>query len=178
MYTLKRHVFLIGFMGSGKSTRGKRMAKMLGVEFIDLDDIFVEENGMSIQAFFKEYGEEEFRKKEKEILQKQHLVTPSVIATGGGTPCYADNMKWMIDNGITIYLKLPNKLLAQRLFDSKHHKRPLVDGKPLEEILRIVDEKMNTRSAYYEQAHFHTNSLEHNEDSLIDYLFAADVIKE
>lgn len=137
---LKKHVFLIGFMGVGKTTNGKKLAQALNRNFIDLDDLFVEQAGMSISDYFKVYGEENFRIKEREILQNLSIPEPAIIATGGGAPCFFDNMEWMNEHGITIYLQIPAAALAKRLAASKRHKRPLIQDMSEEEILNFINE--------------------------------------
>ncbi len=157
-----RPVFLIGFMGSGKTTNGKKIARHMNRAFIDLDDVFEEQTQLRIADYFTAFGEAAFRNKERELLL-QHDEIPAVIATGGGAPCFFDNMEWMLSKGLTVYLKAPAHLLANRLANSKHQKRPLVNGKSVEEILALVEERMPERQPFYEQAHLH---IELPEDDL------------
>lgn len=97
-------IFLIGFMGCGKSTLGKKLATKLGYDFIDLDYQLEKQMGTSIGNYFAANGEEAFRKLESKTLKEFDYPINGVIATGGGTPCYFDNMDWMNSNGITIYM--------------------------------------------------------------------------
>lgn len=167
---LKKHVFLVGFMGVGKTTNGKKLARALNSPFIDLDELFVEQAGMSITAYFKEYGEEAFRLKEREILQHLSISEPAVIATGGGAPCFFDNMEWMNSHGITVYLQMPTGALARRLADSKKNKRPLIQHLNEEELVRFIEEKMQHRHPFYMQAHCHVDVLDFDIDALIKNL--------
>src|SRR5476651_2201785 len=88
-------IFLIGYMGSGKTTLGRRLAARLGYEFIDLDQVFEEKEGITIAQYFTYYGEDAFRKEESAILKQTHYPEKAVISTGGGLPCFFDNMDWM-----------------------------------------------------------------------------------
>jgi len=97
-------VFLIGFMGSGKTTWGKKLSNALQVPFIDMDHVIVEKIGMSIPEYFQQHGEEAFRKVEQTVMKEQEG-RAGIISTGGGTPCYFDNMDWLLANGTVLYLK-------------------------------------------------------------------------
>ncbi|WP_134088336.1 shikimate kinase [Olivibacter sp. XZL3] len=167
---LKKHVFLVGFMGVGKTTNGKKLARALNRPFVDLDELFVEQVGLSITAYFKEHSEEAFRFKEREILQNLAISEPAVIATGGGAPCFFDNMEWMNSHGITIYLQMPTGALAKRLADSKKNKRPLIQHLNEEELVGFIEERMQHRHPFYMQAHHHVNVLDLNIDALIKNL--------
>lgn len=156
---LKKHIFLVGFMGVGKTTNGKKLAQALKSNFVDLDELFVEREGSSITAYFQAHGEDNFRLKEREIIQQLTTIEPAVIATGGGAPCFFDNMEWMNKHGITIYLQIPTTALAQRLAESKRHKRPLIQHLNEKEILDFINEKMLHRHPFYAKAHYHVNVL-------------------
>jgi shikimate kinase len=108
-------IFLIGFMGCGKTTLGRKLASRLDYEFIDLDDIFEEKVGMTITEYFSAFGEDAFRKLESEVLKQTKYPENAVVSTGGGLPCFFDNMDWMNAHGKTIYIKLSPKTLANRL---------------------------------------------------------------
>ena len=120
-------------MGSGKSTLGKHLAKHLNYKFIDLDAFFVSTQKIKIHEFFAKYGEDAFRKTEYELLRKIDLKNNLIVATGGGTPCFSDNMDYMRKTGTTIYLQLEASLLCKRLINS-HTIRPMVIGKTLAEL--------------------------------------------
>src|SRR5690349_8405249 len=106
-------IFLIGFMGCGKSTMGKKLAVKLGYDFIDLDHQIEKNLGTTITAYFAENGEEAFRKLESETLKNFDYPSNSIIATGGGAPCFFDNMDWMNANGLSIYIEMPAAALAK-----------------------------------------------------------------
>ena len=149
---IQRPVFLIGFMGSGKTTWGKKIANALQLPFVDLDHEIVENIGMSIPEYFKAHGEDNFRKLEQEYLQKQSGRI-AVISTGGGTPCFFDNMDWINKNGLSLYLYHTSKSLWWRLSQSDVNKRPVLKGLSGEELFDFIDSKLKEREPYYNQAH-------------------------
>ena len=106
-------IFLIGFMGCGKTTLGKKLAKHLNFNFIDLDRFIENKTVKSINVIFDEKGEQYFRDLEKESLNEIYKMDNLVIATGGGTPCFSDNMQTMLEKGICIYLKMEAEDLAE-----------------------------------------------------------------
>ena len=145
-------IFLIGFMGCGKSTSGKLLAKHLNFDFIDLDKIFEIQEKISIPEYFEKFGEDKFRKIEQSILHSVKLKKDIVVATGGGTPCFFDNMEFMRKNGITVYLQLTPSLLCKRLINS-HNIRPKILGKNSEELKEWVEKLIEERTPYYKKAH-------------------------
>lgn len=96
-------IFLIGFMGCGKTTLGRKLATRLGYTFYDLDHLLEEQAGMSVAEYFSSFGETAFRLAESEILKNTSYGENAVISTGGGLPCFFDNMDWMKAHGITLY---------------------------------------------------------------------------
>ena len=159
-------IYLIGFMGSGKSTLGRQLAKVLGWEFIDLDDLFEEKFRTTIPLFFKEFGETGFRDAEKATLHDTITMKNTVIAAGGGTPCYFDNMEFMNKNGVTMYLKVWPEELASRLSSSKIV-RPLIQGKKGDELVAYIREKLTEREPFYNKAQIIADGTSFN---LNDYL--------
>lgn len=146
-----KSIFLIGFMGSGKTTWGKKLANALSLPFIDLDHEIVSEIDMSIPEYFELFGETRFREKEREILLKQREKT-AIISTGGGTPCFYDNMDWLLENGTVIYLQHSPRSLWNRLSNSDIRKRPSLNGLQGESLLHFIEEKLEERSPYYTRA--------------------------
>ena len=142
-------IYLLGFSGCGKSTLAKKLAKQLNMPYLDLDTCFENEAGMSISSFFQQFGEEAFRKKESELLQKTAHIEHCVIALGGGTPCYNDNMQWIKAHGWSIYIVMNEKALYDRV---KNHvdKRPLLAG--AENLQACIRQKLSERDPYYMQA--------------------------
>lgn len=149
---MKGPVFIVGFMGSGKTTLGKKIASSLGLPFIDLDLEITKYIGMSIPAYFDSYGEEAFRAIERDFLIKQND-KKAVVSTGGGTPCYYENMNWMKENGIVVYLHHSPKSLWSRLSKSNVNKRPVLKGLQGDDLLSFIKIKLEERSPFYEQAH-------------------------
>lgn len=141
-------IFLIGFMGSGKSTIGKNLASHLGWSYIDLDENVEKMAGMSVPEIFSRKGEHFFRQIESEALRKTGSQIKAVISTGGGTPCFTDNMNFMLANGLTIYLKMPPSLLKNRLSKSPE-KRPLLKNIDKKELKEFITTKLAEREKWY-----------------------------
>src|SRR5664279_2309648 len=118
-------IYIIGFMGSGKTTIGKKLASVLGWSFIDLDKEIEKHEGKTISVIFSEKGEDYFREVESHLIRNLKSGTDTIISTGGGTPCYSNNMDIMLKSGLTIYLKLTPSQLRNRLSESKGD-RPLI----------------------------------------------------
>ena len=147
-------IFLIGFMGSGKSTMGKKVAGRLGYSFVDLDALIVERAGQTIPEIFAQHGEAAFRQQEQAALHAVLEVPKTVISCGGGTPCFFDNMQRINASGYSVYLRLTPRELAIRLAASKT-KRPLIEGKSGAELEDFIASLLAKREGYYEQAKLH-----------------------
>ncbi|NDK56526.1 shikimate kinase [Pontibacter fetidus] len=146
-------IFLIGMMGSGKTTLGKELATELNYSFVDLDAFIEEKEGRTIAQIFEQEGQERFRKIEREALQT--IVANyknAIVATGGGTPCFFDNMALMNAGGETIFLDVPAEFIAQRLSQSDLSTRPLLAGKTQSELFSFVGETLAERRQFYAQA--------------------------
>jgi shikimate kinase len=144
-------LYIIGFMGSGKTTAGKRIASLLGWTFVDLDRKIEEHTGLKIPDIFSRYGEDFFRKVEAEVLKSLVTDSDTVISTGGGTPCYGDNMEFMLGTGLTIYLKLtPVQLMTRLRYSSEV--RPLIHNLTGEKLLDFIGEKLLLREKFYEKS--------------------------
>ena len=150
---MTRHnkIYFIGFMGSGKSTTGKKLAADIGWSFVDLDKKIEEQTGKTIPEIFLDHGEDYFRKVETEVLRSLESHKKTIIATGGGAPCHSENMSFMLATGLTVYLKLTPVQLKRRLSGSKTE-RPLIKGLSSEELLSFIENKLVLREAYYSQA--------------------------
>jgi shikimate kinase len=144
-------IFLLGYMGSGKTSTGEKLSKKLGYAFIDLDEMVEKKNNKSISAIFEEDGEDFFRESEKNCLEETFSLTDTVISTGGGTPCFFDNMDQMKKNGLTVYLKLAAGSLFHRLAPGKH-KRPLIANMPDLPLMEFIVKELDKREVYYKQA--------------------------
>ncbi len=148
---MNRRIYLIGFMGSGKSFTGRRLAAELGLPFLDLDHYLEEKAGRTIFRIFEEEGEAAFRKMEAAALRETDRFSAAVIACGGGTPCFGDNMEWMNAYGLTIYLETPVELLVERLISETAH-RPLLRGLDRPGLRRYIEDKLAHRAPYYGRA--------------------------
>lgn len=144
-------IFLIGFMGSGKTFLGEKLTALLGWSFIDLDGVVERAAGKSIPEIFAENGEIAFRELEREALFSVFSLEKVVVATGGGTPCFFENMARMNAHGRTIYLKTPADLLARRL-ELQRASRPLLASLSAAELLPFIEKRLAERSPYYMQA--------------------------
>ena len=144
-------VFLIGFMGSGKSTTGKRLAQRLGYSFLDTDQQIVEQFGMTVNEIFDNLGEKTFRESEthvlNEIITKQNLV----VSTGGGLPCHGGNMDIINRHGLSIYLKITSDALFERLV-SRKYKRPLIRDLTDTELKAFINKKLDEREPWYNKS--------------------------
>ena len=145
------NIYLIGFMGSGKSHAGKRIATLLHWKFIDTDRLIEKKEAMTIAEIFSARGEEYFRRIEAEALREVAVKNRTVIACGGGTPCNDENLALMKSTGVTVWLKLSPETLASRLMQSRTDRPLLHDAGPDELRSRIV-QMLDTRSHWYEQA--------------------------
>ena len=144
-------VFLVGYMGVGKTTIGKLLSAELGVEFIDLDKYIENRYRKSISELFELKGEDGFRKIEREMLREIATFQNVLISTGGGTPCFFDNMELMNKQGITVYIKASEDELSARLLASKNS-RPLIRNKSPEELKRFITQHLAERNVYYSKA--------------------------
>lgn len=159
---LKRNIYLLGFMGSGKSYWGRLLAKALDWSFFDLDAVIEETEKCTIKEIFASKGEAYFRTLEGKCLRNiSKTTTPSIIALGGGTPCFGENMSWIQRHGISIFLNPPIHILVERLKKESEH-RPLLAGKDEDALQQFIEEKLNDRLCFYKQANYiisETNSL-------------------
>ncbi len=146
-----KRIFFIGYMGSGKTSYGKVVAERLGLSFVDLD-IYIESKFFkSISTIFSEKGEEEFRKIEQRMLHEVAMFENVLIACGGGTPCFFDNLEFMNAEGTTVYLKSSPAFLANTLKNARQN-RPLLRDKTPQELQQYISENLAKREPYYAQA--------------------------
>lgn len=143
-------VFLLGFMGCGKSTKAKQLANRLNCSVIDLDAEIVKKVGQSIAEYFAEFGEAAFRELESETLKTFPYPEQCIVATGGGLPCFFDSMDWMNANGQTVYLQMTPAQLVSRL--GNREKRPLLKGMDDEQLLDFIHMKLEERNPFYTQS--------------------------
>lgn len=146
-------IILIGFMGCGKSTIGKKIAKLLDIPFIDSDNEIERIHKKTVPELFQDFGESGFRQLEKDYIESLSKETQFVLATGGGLPCFNNNIQLLNELGTTIYLNRPSKELAQRLIKSKTE-RPLIKGKSLNELVEFIESMLEQRETHYLQSQF------------------------
>lgn len=158
-------IFLIGYMGAGKSTMGKALAKTMDLTFIDLDDFIVNRQHKTVSEIFEEVGEDGFRQIERKALIEVAAYENVVISLGGGTPCFFDNMDIVNKAGKSVYLRPSEEVLLQRLIKGKS-KRPLLAQKSDDEILQVIREQLAWREPFYLRASlvFEASHLENKED--------------
>ena len=150
-------IFLVGMMGSGKSHWTKKMAKWIKSGGYDLDDLIEMNEEKTISEIFTEEGEEQFRKTEAKILRWFKEKKKYVLATGGGTPCFQDNMAWMKKEGIVIWLDESVDILVKRLVEEKAH-RPLIADLSELDLTKFIKDKLVERHAFYSQANYRLSS--------------------
>lgn len=166
MYKL---IFLIGYMGSGKTTAGKKLAKKLNLDFIDIDQAISEMSGCSISEIFERNGEEAFRQLEHAVLKSLCQRKNLVVATGGGTPCFFDNMNLMNRYGMTVYLQMHPRSLASRLIESKDE-RPLLKSLSNEELPEYIANHLSSRERFYLKSKIVMKGENLNQDKLIQFI--------
>ncbi|MDD5183715.1 MAG: shikimate kinase [Paludibacter sp.] len=162
-----KRIFLIGYMGSGKTTIGKLLAARLGFSFVDMDKHIEEKEFKSVSQIFAEKGESEFRLIEQKCLYEVAEFENIVISTGGGAPCFFDNIRFMNTHGTTVYLKLSAAELADRLESSRANKRPLLAERKGEELQQFIAEGLAKREPFYEQAAY---SVSGDIDEIVDQI--------
>lgn len=146
-------LFLVGYMGCGKSTIGRKLSRALGCEFVDTDNCIEEREGATVFDIFHYEGEERFREIEREVLEEViRREEASVVSTGGGLPAWGDNMERMNEVGRTVYLKRSAENIASRLSPYGRQKRPRLRGLSDEELVIFMREDMAKRDPYYSRA--------------------------
>ena len=149
-------IFLIGYMGAGKTTLGKAFARAMGLTFIDLDWYIEERFHKTIRELFTERGEEAFRDLERRMLHEVAEFEDVVISVGGGTPCFFDNVDYMNAAGQTVFLDVDIQVLFRRLKVAKQQ-RPLLDGKSDDELMLFIQEALQKRLPFYAKARYTFN---------------------
>jgi shikimate kinase len=148
MTTPVKRVYLIGFMGSGKSTAGKKLAGKLGWDFIDLDAEIEKNEGRPVRRIFSEKGEDYFRELESKTLRNLQTLKDSVISSGGGTPCFLNNLEFMKQTGKVVYLKMKPSQLKKRL-EQGIEERPLLKEKSGDELVKYITKILAEREKFY-----------------------------
>ena len=158
-----KRILLVGFMAAGKTTLGKALAKEMGLQFIDLDHYIENRYRCTVSQLFAQRGEEAFRQIERNMLHEVAEFEDVVIATGGGTPCFFDNMDYMNTQGVTVFLDASVDVIHTRLTIARVQ-RPLVAGKSAEELRTYIVDMLGRRMPYYSRA-THTFCADHLENA-------------
>ncbi len=162
-------IYIVGYMGAGKTTAAKRIANRLGWEVADTDALFEEKYRISVHDFFHKYDETLFRKLESEVLKSTENMKHTVISTGGGLACFLDNMEWMNQHGLTVFMHISPEAAADRILHSKR-KRPLTENKTEAELAEYIQQHYASRLPFYEQAQITVKSEDFDLDSLIQLI--------
>lgn len=158
---MMKPVFLLGYMGCGKTTLGEVLARQMGVPYIDLDDYIEQRQGMTVTGFFATLGEDRFRQLETAALREVSVMSDVIIGCGGGTPCHGDNMALMNQSGITVWLTTsPERITARLLLPEQKSKRPKVAHLPDEAVLPLVERELQARTPFYSQAQLQFDSTD------------------
>ena len=160
-------IYIVGYMGAGKTTAARRLAQRMGWEVVDTDALFEEKYKISVNDFFNKYDEPLYRKLESEVLKATESLDHVVVSTGGGTACFFDNMDWMNQHGLTVFLRISPQAAVDRVIHSRH-KRPLVEGKSEEELTEFVNQHYASRLPFYEQARITVKSEDFDIESLME----------
>lgn len=148
---MAKRIYLIGPMGCGKTYRGRWLSEQTGRPFVDTDEQIEAMHGQTVAEIFQANGEKIFRESEQKILHQTIDYQEVIVATGGGTPCFFDNLDWMKKHGTTVYLRTPPALLAQRL-KQEMHLRPLLSQVDLHNLESHLDKLLQQREKFYAQA--------------------------
>lgn len=144
-------IFIIGYMGCGKSTLGRNVAAVTDIDFIDLDNYIEKRFHASVREIFAQKGEEGFRKIERAMLREVADFENVIVACGGGTPCFFDNMELMNSKGTTVFLNTSLDKLHTRLMRGRH-KRPLIADKSDDELREFIMNGLESRMPFYAKA--------------------------
>jgi shikimate kinase len=164
-----KRIFLIGYMGAGKTLVGKYLARRMNLNYIDTDHFIENRYRKKISEIFAAEGEERFREIEHRVLLEISEFEDVVISTGGGLPCFNDNMTIMNNTGITVYLEAPVEELAVRLEESKNV-RPVLKSRKGNELVDFVRDSLNVRKPFYEQAKIRLSAGQMNSKNEVEAL--------
>lgn len=163
------HIFLLGMPGCGKTYWAQKISEQLKIDWIDLDAQLEKAAEMSVKEIFETYGEDYFRKKERDVLMQLASFENIIIATGGGTPCFFENVQWMNANGITIWINESADALAERLSKGKAH-RPLIKHLSDQEIHTFISNKLAERKPFYSLAQYHLSNEQISLHSFVEII--------
>ncbi len=164
-------IFLIGYMGSGKSSVGKVLAEKMKLSFVDLDDHIEEQEKRTIPEIFEKDGEKKFRELEKKYLHEVVKRNHTIVSLGGGTPCFFDNMDVVNRSGISVYIKLDNEALGRRLAKAKK-KRPLIQDMTEVDLQYFIEANLEKREPFYLRSKIIVTARELDPQQLADRISA------
>lgn len=144
-------IFLVGFMGAGKSFLGKIWGEIYSIPFYDLDELIEEDERITVENIFATFGEDYFREREAAVLRNTDRFEKCIIACGGGTPCYFDNMHWMNKSGVTVFINESEINIFNHLKDDKKI-RPLIMEKDEKQLQQFISNKLQERSPFYNES--------------------------
>lgn len=164
-------IFLIGYMGCGKSSLGKKLAKTANMEFVDMDSLIEQREGASVSDIFAYAGEAYFRQAERNLIEElAEQETSMVISTGGGVPTWEDNMARINSIGESFYLRRTAQQIASRLSPHGRYKRPKLRGLNDEELVEFMTKNMAEREPYYMQATHVVDCSDKSDECLVEYI--------
>lgn len=163
-------LFLIGLLGSGKSVLGKELSEQLELPFVDLDQAIELKEGASVSEIFSTYGEEKFRTIEAAVLREQSKQKEFVMATGGGAPCFHDNMAFINQAGISVFLNTPVSEIAKRMQGEERKSRPLLANIPDDHLQPGLQAILDSRLVFYNKAHIQVSGSPITAKQVVDLL--------
>ena len=164
-------LYLVGYAGSGKSSLGKRLARRLRLRFVDTDKWIELNEGASVADIFHYGGEEYFRRTERNAVESLYSEGENmIVATGGGLPTWDDNMEWLNDHGVTIYLRRSPEQILSRMSAYGREKRPMFRGKSDEELLAFMRAQMTERENFYAKAHISVDCTPISDDEAVEVI--------
>ena len=163
-------LYLIGYMASGKSTIGRKIAKRTELPFFDTDKMVEEAEGAAVADIITYAGEEYFREAERRALEQTAEVENAIISTGGGLPVWGDNQAWIAEQGMSVYLKRTPEQILSRLSPHGRQKRPKFRGKSDEELLQFMHEHLAEREQIYEKADMVIDCEEVSDEEIVEKL--------
>ena len=163
-------LYLIGYMGTGKSTIGRKIAKRAELPFLDTDKMIEEAEGAECADIITYAGEAYFREAERRALEKTAEAENVVVSTGGGLPVWGDNQQWIAEHGVSVYLKREPEQIISRLSPHGRYKRPKLRGLNDEELLRVMQEGIAEREPIYSKADIVVDCSQVSDYEIVDKL--------
>ena len=163
-----KSLFLVGYMGCGKSTLGRKLARRLNIDHFDTDSLIETREGASVADLFHYEGETRFREIERSVIEELIAADAKIVSTGGGLPTWSDNMARMNEAGTTIYLRRSAENISRRLSPHGRWKRPRLRGLSDEELVDFMMQDIATREPYYTQASLMIDCNELSDDDIVD----------